>query len=71
MRGGITSARLEYRRMNEMRAPRSGQDYTTTARYSTAHYTGYPTAQDDYAYDEPFGYSADTLLILTRLHPTH
>ncbi len=41
------------------------------ADYSTAHYTGFPTPADDYAYNQPFSLPNDTLLMLTRIHPSH
>jgi len=38
--------------------------------YSTAHYTGFPTAANNYAAGQAFAFASDTLLILTRLHPS-
>ena len=39
--------------------------------YNDTNYTGFPTASDNYAYLNPFGYPTDTELVLLRLHPTH
>jgi len=41
--------------------------------YNTTNYTGFPTQSDNYAYGTPFefGFPQDTLLILTRVHPSH
>lgn len=42
-----------------------------TSNYNTQNYTGFPDASNNYAYSEPFGYPADTELILLRLRRTH
>jgi len=42
-----------------------------TSNYNTQNYTGFPDASNNYAYAQPFGYPADTELILLQIHPTH
>jgi peptide/nickel transport system substrate-binding protein len=42
-----------------------------TSNYNTQNFTGFPDASDNYAYGDPFGYPADTELILLHLRRTH
>jgi len=41
------------------------------SEYSTANYTGFPTPANDYAFTQPFSLAPDTLLMVTRIHPSH
>jgi len=44
---------------------------TVAEEYNTTNYTGFPTAGDNYAYSTPTGVGPDTVLMLTRIHPSH
>ncbi len=39
------------------------------SNYNDAHFTGFPTLQDNYAYTMPYGIPGDTILMLTHIHP--
>jgi peptide/nickel transport system substrate-binding protein len=39
--------------------------------FSTRYYTGFPTASHNYAFPMPFTLPQDTIMILTRITPTH